>query len=175
MKTVFLIVLLLLMTFCLFMGITTEDDYLSQQIVFDKRFEKQLNKLSSEERELYKQIIQTLVYKDPDTYKFSLIDGYYDEIEVRNIRFQLLHIENINFVDSFCRNLNYELLGISIIGKTDSVYLTPVKNQMKLYDLITEYLLWRIEMNLKEKAKDEEKIISDEHQKEVRKALKLLK
>ena len=144
-----------------------ENNNIDIQVSFSQRFDRLLEKVTNDERKLYQQIISKIEYTHPEKYEITYKNGDYDSIRIGKIYIQVQKVET--------KRNKYECVGLNIEEKDDVVTLLPPKEQFELFDLLVEYLLWKLEVYYEQKRKDEEKQISKEHQAAVKKALKILK
>ena len=156
----------------------SKNDLINQQIVFEKRFDKLLHNVTTEEWNLYKKIWHKITYTSADYFEVCWVNGEIFSVEINNIAVRMeKHEKHKNIMwdgTPFGRAVYvYECLGIDIKdNKKGDISLNPPKEQIELYDLIVNYIIWKLEVYYKQQEENEKKAISNEHQKIVKEALK---
>lgn len=168
-----------------------EDDndysYIDTESRFADKLEKLLKNVTREEQVLYKRIFDTVVYTCPDAYK---IDNAYDSLDINDVsKVQIknicVYIDKVTRPTSFLadgtaygRKLSkYECVGFDILDpKTNSpINLNIPEEQFPIFDLLVNFIIWKVEIYYDKLLKDEKKKVSEEHQADVRAALKVVK
>lgn len=165
------------------------NDYndIDTEVCFANKLKKLLKNVTTEERVLYKRIFDTIVCTFPHNY---IIGNAYNSFNVNDIT--MVQIKNIcvyvNKVTkpiSFCTDgtafgrklAKYECAGFDILDpKTNKpLNLSIPEEQFPIFDLLVNFIIWKIEIYYDKLLKDEKKKVSEEHQAGIRKALKIVK
>ena len=166
-----------------------DDDYIyiNTEAHFADRLDKLLKDVTAEEQKLYKRIFDTVVYAYPDAYK---IDNAYDSLNINDVsKVQIknicVYINKVTKTTGFCsdgtafgRKLSkYECAGFEILDpKTNKpLNLSIPEEQFPIFDLLINFIIWKVEIYYDKLLKDEKKKVSEEHQADVREALKIVK
>ena len=143
---------------------TTKDSVFFRTRLTDK-FEKEIKKVSPEEQSLYKKIFNKIECSEA---RFWSKDwhGTSTEISMRNLK---IHARMNN-------NDDYTCWGITVVNnKKDFVMIYAPEKQQKLFNIFSEYAIWKWNAYQKELDEEKEKTLSKEHQESVKKANKFLK
>lgn len=161
--------------------------YINTEARFADKLDKLLKKVTTEEQVLYKRIFDTVVYTYPDAYK---IDNAYNSLNINDVtKVQIknicVYINKVTKPISFCTDgtalgrklAKYECVGFDILDpKTNKpLNLNIPEEQFPIFDLLVNFIIWKVEIYYDKLLKDEKKKVSEEHQADVRKALKIVK
>lgn len=129
------------------------------------KFELKLNRLLKNvtdiEWSLYRKIFHKIKYTLPEFYKVTMVNGDIFSVDINNLTFNIEKIEN-----------KYESTGLTIKNNDEVIELNPPKEQVEIYDLFVNYIIWKLDMYYKEQEENEKRQLSKEHQELVKKALK---
>lgn len=182
------LVSLIIVSFC--NPLTKEEikntERIDMECQFSSKLDKLLKNVTHEEQVLYRNIFDTINYTYPDKYniekKNTSLSQDIRSIQIRNI---IIYIEKTEKSTGFSvdgsscgrKVAKYECLGLTIIDKTtkESIELNPPKEQFAIYDLLVNYVIYKLECYYNDLQKDEEKKISEKHQNSIKKALKAVK
>ena len=161
--------------------------YINTEAHFADKLDKLLKDVTTEEQKLYKRIFDTIVYTYPDAYK---IDNACDSLDIKDVtKVQIknicVYINRVMKTTGFCsdgtaygRKLSkYECVGFDILDpKTNKpINLSIPEEQFPIFDLLVNFIIWKVEIYYDKLLKDEKKKVSEEHQADVREALKIVK
>jgi len=152
-----------------------EEDRLSTAINFDKKFEKLLKNVTTEERKLYEKIWKKIFYYDTKKWKIDTIDNDIYGVNINNIYFKILkgkkywaHYANGTPVGKGIPTT--ECTGIDIYNIT----LTPNSDRQELFNLFVNKIIWQLENMYYEEQEETRKVVSKEFQELVKKANQLV-
>ena len=169
---------------------SSQDDgysYINTEAHFADKLDNLLKDVTTEEQKLYKRIFDTIVYTYPDNYK---IDNAFNSLKVDDVtKVQIknicVYITKVTKTTGFCsdgtacgRKLSkYECAGFEILDpKTNKpLNLSIPEEQFPIFDLLINFIIWKVEIYYDKLLKDEKKKVSEEHQADVREALKIVK
>ena len=161
--------------------------YIDTEARFTDKLDKLLKKVTTEEQVLYKRIFDTVVYTYPDNY---IIGNAYNSfnvndvtmVQIKNIRVYINKVtKSTGFLadgTAYGRKLaKYECAGFEILDpKTKKpLNLSIPEEQFPIFDLLVNFIIWKVEIYYDKLLKDENKKVSEEHQADVREALKIVK
>lgn len=161
--------------------------YIDTEARFADKLNKLLKKVTTEEQVLYKRIFDTIMYTYPDNYK---IDNAYDSLNINDVtKVQIknicVYINKVTKTTGFLSDgtaygrklAKYECAGFDILdSKTNKpLNLSIPKKQFPIFDLLVSFIIWKVEIYYDKLLKDEKKKESEEHQADVREALKIVK
>jgi hypothetical protein len=161
--------------------------YIDTESRFADKLEKLLKNVTTEEQVLYKRIFDTVVYTYPDAYKIdnacdSLNINDVTKVQIKNI---CVYIDKVTKPTSFFADgtvygrklAKYECVGFDILDpKTNQpINLSIPEEQFPIFDLLVNFIIWKVEIYYDKLLKDEKKKVSEEHQADVREALKVVK
>lgn len=161
--------------------------YINTEAHFADKLDKLLKDVTTEEQVLYKRIFDTVVYTYPDAYK---IDNACDSLSIKDVtKVQIknicVYVNRVTKTTGFCsdgtaygRKLSkYECVGFDILDpKTNKpLNLSIPEEQFPIFDLLVNFIIWKVEIYYDKLLKDEKKKVSEEHQADVREALKIVK
>lgn len=166
-----------------------DNNHIDTEACFTNKLEKLLKNVTTEEQVLYKRIFDTIVYTFPDNYIIVTGDTYdsfnVNDITMVQIKNICVYINKVTKPISFCTDgtafdrklAKYECVGFDILDpKTNKpLNLNIPEEQFPIFDLLVNFIIWKIEIYYDKLLKDEKKKESEEHQAGVRKALKIVK
>lgn len=142
----------------------TKDSVFFRARLQDK-FEKEIKKVSSEEQRLYRKVFNKIECSEA---RFWSKDwhGTSTEISMRNLK---IHARMNN-------NDDYTCWGITIINdKKDFITIYTPEGQQKLFNIFSDYAIYKWDMYRKEVEEEKEKEAIKEHRDNIKKANKVLK
>lgn len=131
----------------------------------EDRFEKEIQKVTKEEQKLYRKVFNKIEWSEPRFWDKGW-QGVSTEINMGNLK---IHAR-LNNDDK------YTCWGITVVNnKKDFVIIYAPEKQQKLFNIFSEYAIWKWNAYQKELDEEKEKTLSKEHQESVKKANKFLK
>lgn len=133
--------------------------------LLEDKFEKEIKKVSSEEQSLYKKVFNKIECSEA---RFWSKDwhGTSTEISMRNLK---IHARMNN-------NDDYTCWGITVINdKKDFITIYTPEGQQKLFNIFSNYAIYKWDMYKKEVEEEMEKEAIKEHRDNIKKANKFLK
>lgn len=133
--------------------------------LLEDKFEKEIKKVSEEEQKLYRKVFNNIVYNEA---RFWSKDwhGVSTEIAMKNLKVHA-RLNNDN---------EYTCWGITIVNnKKDFITIYTPEGQQKLFNIFSDYAVWKWDMYMKELDEERDNEAIKEHRNNIKKANKFLK
>lgn len=131
----------------------------------EDRFEKEIQKVTKEEQKLYRKVFNKIEWSEPRFWDKGW-HGVSTEIEMKNLK---VHARLNN-------NDEYTCWGITVMNnKKDFITIYTPEGQQKLFNIFSDYAVWKWDMYKKEVEEETEKEAIKEHRNNIKKANKFLK
>lgn len=131
--------------------------------LLEYKFEKEIKKVSEEEQKLYRKVFNNIVYNEVRSKDWH---GVSTEIEMKNLKVYA-RLNN---------NDDYTCWGITIMNdKKDFITIYTPEGQQKLFNIFSDYAVWKWNMYMKELDEERNNEALKEHRDNIKKANKFLK